>query len=73
MDEVFSFSMQERRVRKGDGGRIPVRLCVIWYSSFAFAQLLGVQEFRSYRSSDDSAEGSFCVSLQGLEVLSELL
>ena len=42
-------------------------------SSFAFAQLLGVQEFRSYRSSDDSAEGSFCVSLQGLEVLSELL
>jgi len=42
-------------------------------SSFAFAQLLGVQEFRSSGVTDDSAEGSLSVILQGLEVLSELL
>jgi hypothetical protein len=43
------------------------------YSSFAFAHLLGVAGVQEFRSSDDSAEGSLCVSLQGLEVLSELL
>jgi hypothetical protein len=32
-----------------------------------------LQEFRSYRSSDNSSEGSPFVSLQRLEVLSELL
>jgi hypothetical protein len=43
------------------------------YSSFAFVQFLGVAGVQEFRSSDDSAEGSLCVSLQGLEVLSELL
>ena len=49
------------------------RHCKPVYSNFAFAQLLGVTEVKEFKSLDDSSENSLFVSLQRLEVLSELL